>query len=93
VSDDTPLPEATTVSPSSPGKTASGRIRKVPPCKRCSNAEWRIETRPKATVRWAIETAFAAPDVWIFQSESAGWPGKTYELWTCTSCGRTARVS
>jgi hypothetical protein len=68
-------------------------VRKVPPCKRCGKSEWLIEERPKSTPRWAIETVFAAPDVWIFQSESGGWPGKTYERWTCTSCGRTARVS
>jgi hypothetical protein len=40
-----------------------------------------------------FETVFAAPEVWIFQSESAGWPGKDYELWTCRSCGHRARVS
>jgi len=44
-------------------------------------------------MRWLVETIFAAPDVWIFQSESAGWPGKQYELWTCRACGRSARVS
>jgi hypothetical protein len=40
-----------------------------------------------------IELLFAAPDVWIFQSESGGWPGKQYERWTCANCGRRARVS
>jgi hypothetical protein len=40
-----------------------------------------------------FETVFAAPDVWIFQNESAGWPGRTYELWKCESCGRSARVA
>jgi hypothetical protein len=40
-----------------------------------------------------VETVFAAPDVWIFQSESGGWPGKQYERWTCLNCGRSARVS
>jgi hypothetical protein len=64
-----------------------------PPCRRCTNREWSVETKPKHTIRWLIETLFAAPDVWIFQSESAGWPGKTYEIWTCLSCGRRARVS
>lgn len=40
-----------------------------------------------------VEMLFAVPDVWIFQSESGGWPGKEYERWTCTNCGRKARVS
>ncbi|HEV8575370.1 MAG TPA: hypothetical protein VGR43_11760 [Dehalococcoidia bacterium] len=52
-----------------------------------------MESREKGRVRWLLETVFAAPDVWIFQSESAGWPGKRYELWICRDCGRRARVS
>lgn len=52
-----------------------------------------MEPRPKSRLRWVVETVFAAPDVWIFQSESAGWPSRAYELWTCESCGRTARVA
>jgi hypothetical protein len=40
-----------------------------------------------------MELVFAAPDVWIFQGESAGWPGKTYERWTCAKCGRAVRVA
>lgn len=64
-----------------------------PPCRRCSNKDWDVTVRPKSRFRWAVEVLFAAPDVWIFQSESAGWPGKTYERWTCTKCGRAARVS
>jgi hypothetical protein len=64
-----------------------------PPCRRCANRSWQIEPRPKNTVRWIVETVFAAPDVWIFQSESAGWPGRQYERWTCINCGRVARVS
>jgi len=40
-----------------------------------------------------VETVFAAPDVWIFQSESGGWPEKQYQRWTCNHCGRVARVS
>ncbi len=63
-----------------------------PPCKRCGNRSWDVERRPKSRLRWLAETVMAAPDVWIFQSESAGWPGKQYELWTCRSCGRRARV-
>jgi hypothetical protein len=64
-----------------------------PPCKRCNNRDWEIEPRLKSRFRWVIETIFAAPDVWIFQSESAGWPGKEFEMWTCRSCGHRARVS
>ncbi len=64
-----------------------------PPCRRCSNLVWDVEVRQKSGVRWAVETLFAVPDVWIFQSESAGWPRKTYERWTCTQCGRKARVA
>ena len=63
-----------------------------PPCKRCGNLSWDVERRPKSRLRWLAETVMAAPDVWIFQSESAGWPGKQYELWTCRGCGRRARV-
>ncbi len=62
------------------------------PCKRCGNRSWDVERRPKSRLRWLAETVMAAPDVWIFQGESAGWPGKQYELWTCRSCGRRARV-
>ena len=51
-----------------------------------------MERRSKARLRWLAETVIAAPDVWIFQGESAGWPGKEYELWTCQNCGRRARV-
>jgi hypothetical protein len=64
-----------------------------PPCRRCTNRSWEIESRRKGSLRWIAETVFAAPDVWIFQSESAGWPAKLYERWKCTSCGRVARVS
>jgi len=63
-----------------------------PPCKRCANRSWDVERRPKARLRWWAETLLAAPDVWIFQSESGGWPDRQYELWTCRSCGRRARV-
>jgi hypothetical protein len=75
--------------------TEQSRRRKEngPPCRRCSQSSWDIEPRPKSRFRWFFETVFAAPDVWIFQSESAGWPGKTYERWTCVNCGRVARVS
>ena len=66
---------------------------KGPPCKRCSGRSWSIEARDKSRLRWLVEVVFAAPDVWIFQSESAGWPAKQYERWTCINCGRVARVS
>ncbi|MCH7617939.1 MAG: hypothetical protein J4N36_05515 [Chloroflexi bacterium] len=49
--------------------------------------------RRKSRLRWAIETIFAVPDVLIYQSESAGWPGREYERWTCARCGRSVRVS
>jgi len=75
------------------GNPASVAAEKTPPCKRCGNRDWAIEQRHKARLRWLFEVIFAAPDVWIFQSESAGWPGKEYELWTCRSCGRRARVA
>jgi hypothetical protein len=64
-----------------------------PPCKRCAGTSWDIEEQAKSTPRWVMETVFAAPDVWIFQGESAGWPGRTYERWTCANCGRAARVA
>jgi hypothetical protein len=68
-------------------------IYRHPPCRRCGKTAWRTETRRKSTPRWLLETLFAIPDVLIFQSESAGWPGKTYERWTCSECGRTVRVA
>jgi len=49
--------------------------------------------RRKSTPRWLLEFVFAVPDVLIYQSESAGWPGRTYERWTCEECGRKVRVS
>jgi hypothetical protein len=52
-----------------------------------------VERRDKARLRWLAETVVAAPDVWIFQSESGGWPGRQFERWTCLNCGRRARVS
>ena len=64
-----------------------------PPCKRCGASDWQTEVRRKSTLRWATETVFAIPDVLIFQGESAGWPGKEYERWTCGGCGRSVRVA
>ncbi len=63
-----------------------------PPCRRCGGRAWHVEPRPKSRLRWLAETVFAAPEVWIFQSESGGWPGKQYERWTCAACGRRVRV-
>jgi hypothetical protein len=40
-----------------------------------------------------MELVFAVPDVLIYQSESAGWPKKRYERWTCGECGRRVRVA
>jgi hypothetical protein len=51
-----------------------------------------VERRTKARLRWLAETLGAVPDVWIFQSESGGWPKKQYEVWVCLNCGRRARV-
>ena len=78
-----------------PGLTAAQSARREesgPPCKRCGGHVWEIDLCPKGRVRWLLETVFAAPDVWIFQSESGGWPGKQYERWTCLNCGRRVRV-
>lgn len=63
-----------------------------PPCRRCGAHSWQVERRTKGRLRWLLETVVAAPDVWIYQSESGGWPGREFELWTCRGCGRRARV-
>lgn len=77
-------------------ETASaGTVRQEedgPPCKRCAGRIWEVDILPKGKLRWLLETVFAAPDVWIFQSESGGWPAKEYERWTCLGCGRRVRV-
>ena len=75
-----------------PAEWAVRREESGPPCKRCGKRDWDVERRPKARLRWWAETLIAAPDVWIFQSESGGWPDRRYELWTCLGCGRRARV-
>jgi len=75
--------------------TTQGAVRREengPPCRRCGGRAWLVERRPKSRLRWLLETVGAAPDVWIFQSESGGWPGREFELWTCRECGRRARV-
>ena len=74
---------------------SAGEVRensRTPPCKRCGVAHWSVERLAKNRLRWLVETVFAAPDVWIFQSESGGWPSKDFERWTCGSCGRRVRV-
>ena len=74
---------------------SQGSVRREengPPCKRCGNHSWDVEHRLKARLRWLAETLVAVPDVWIFQSESGGWPKKQYEIWLCLNCGRRARV-
>ena len=63
-----------------------------PPCRRCGGGAWEIVVLPKSRLRWLLETAFAAPDVWIFQSESGGWPAKQYERWTCLACQRRVNL-
>ena len=75
-----------------PFPVAVRREENGPPCKRCGGKAWQVETRPKAALRWMLETAFAAPDVWIYQSESGGWPKKEYERWSCLNCGRRVKV-
>jgi len=78
---------------SDPDTAAPASAGQKPPCKRCDNRDWHIEPRQKSRLRWTLEKIFAAPDVWIFQSESAGWPDKQFEMWTCRNCGHRARVS
>ena len=63
-----------------------------PPCRRCGGQSWLAERRRKSRLRWLLETIVAAPEVWIYQSESGGWPGREYERWTCVGCGRRVRV-
>ena len=65
---------------------------KGPPCKRCASRNWSVERHAKSRLRWLAETVIAAPEVWIFQGESGGWPDRRFELWTCRGCGRRARV-
>jgi len=79
--------------PVASASTPAALNKEGPPCKRCRDKQWRTEERRKSAGRWVIETVFAAPDVWIFQGESAGWPSREYELWTCANCGHSARVA
>jgi hypothetical protein len=50
-----------------------------------------VVRRPKGRLRYAFEVAVAAPDVFIFQSDSGGWPSRVAEWWTCLNCGRRVR--
>ncbi|HXG35494.1 MAG TPA: hypothetical protein VNL15_00840 [Dehalococcoidia bacterium] len=70
---------------------ASRTVERGPPCRRCRERRWKVESRPKGRLRRWVETVFALPDVLIFQSDSGGWPKKQAEVWTCLNCGRTAR--
>jgi len=75
------------------GPGAATRIEeKGPPCRRCGNKSWQVETRRKNALRWAIELAVSAPDVIFFHGETTGWPSRQAEFWTCLSCGRRVRV-
>lgn len=79
--------------PETPADDSLTPLAKRPPCKRCAARDWRVEVRRKSRIRWLGETAFAIPDVIIFQGESGGWPGMEYEVWTCAQCGRAVRVA
>jgi len=72
----------------------AGTVRdeeKGPPCRRCGGRAWQVARRPKARLRYLLEMAIAAPDVFIFQSDSGGWPSRIAEWWTCLNCGRRVR--
>lgn len=62
-----------------------------PPCRRCGGRVWRVVRRSKGRLRYLLEVAIAAPDVFIFQSDSGGWPSRAVEQWTCLNCGRRVR--
>jgi len=64
---------------------------KGPPCRRCGGHAWQVVQRPKGRLRYLLEVAIAAPDVFIFQSDSGGWPSRAAEWWTCLNCTRRVR--
>lgn len=70
---------------------ASRVEEKGPPCRRCSQKQWQVEARPKSRLRFWLETLLVAPEVLVFGDESAGWPEREGQLWTCLSCGRRVR--
>ena len=57
----------------------------------CGGRAWQVLRRPKNRLRRLLELAIAAPDVFIFQSDSGGWPSRAAEWWTCLNCGRRVR--
>jgi len=67
------------------------REEQGPPCRRCAGRAWQVVRRPKNRLRRLLELAIAAPDVFIFQSDSGGWPSRAAEWWTCLNCGRRVR--
>jgi hypothetical protein len=50
-----------------------------------------VTQRRKGRLRYLLEMAIAAPDVFIFQSDSGGWPSRAAEWWACLNCGRRVR--
>jgi len=64
---------------------------KGPPCRRCGGRSWRVTRRLKGRLHYLLEVSIAAPDVFIFQSDSGGWPSRVAEWWTCLNCGRRVR--
>ncbi len=70
---------------------APRREEQGPPCRRCDGRAWQVVRRPKGRLRRLLEVAIAAPDVFIFQSDSGGWPSRNAEWWTCLNCGRRVR--
>jgi len=62
-----------------------------PPCRRCGGRASRVTQRRKSRLRYLLEMAIATPDVFIFQSDSGGWPSRAAEWWTCLNCGRRVR--
>ena len=73
------------------GQAAVRREEKGPRCRPCDGRAWQVVRRPKARLHYLLEVAIAAPDVFIFQSDSGGWPSRVAEWWTCLNCGRRVR--
>ena len=67
------------------------REEQGPPCRRCGGRSWRVTRRLKGRLHYLLEVSIAAPDVFIFQSDSGGWPSRAAEWWTCLNCGRRVR--
>lgn len=62
-----------------------------PPCRRCSQKRWHVEVWPKSNFRFWLEVLLAAPEVFTFGDESAGWPDREGQLWVCLNCNRRVR--